>query len=108
MKLNMQSVMIAVAISAAIIFGTRAFPFILFSKKEPPAIIKFIEKYIPPMIIAILVVYGVKDINVTAFPYGIPYFIALASAVMLHLWKNNPMLSIFGSTILFMILQKLW
>lgn len=107
MNLSVLNVIIASIISGVIIFSTRAFPFVLFSKREPPAFIRFIEKYIPPMVMAILLVYCFKDIRFSACPYGLPYFIALAATVVLHLWKNNSMVSIFGGTILFMILHKI-
>jgi branched-subunit amino acid transport protein AzlD len=67
----------------------------------------FIEKYIPPMIMAILVVYCLKDVQITERPWGAPSFIALAVCVGLHLWKHNPMISIFGSTVLYMILIRI-
>ena len=49
MNLSADKAVIATLISAAVIFATRAFPFILFSKKQPPSFIRFIEKYIPPI-----------------------------------------------------------
>ena len=51
MQLTVCAALIATLISALVIFATRLFPFALFSNKEPPALLKFIEKYIPPMII---------------------------------------------------------
>src|SRR5574344_408794 len=105
MNLSVLNVIIASIISGVIIFSTRAFPFVLFSKREPPAFIRFIEKYIPPMVMAILLVYCFKDIRFSQSPYGAPYFIALAVTITLHIWKKNSMLSIFGGTILFMILK---
>ena len=101
-------VFIVVAISALIVLFFRAFPFLLFSKRKPPAILRFIEQYIPPMIIAILIVYCLKDVDYLHSPFGVPQLIALCSTVLLHLWKKNSMISIFGGTILFMVLDKLF
>ncbi len=92
---------------ALVIFSERLFPFALFSKKDPPALISFIERYIPSMIMAILVIYGFKDVAFSVAPYGIPYILGIAAAVVLHLWLKNPMISIFGSTIIYMILSHL-
>ncbi|MBQ9494959.1 MAG: AzlD domain-containing protein [Treponema sp.] len=105
--LALSSALAATAICALIIFATRAFPFALFSHREPPRIIRFVEKYIPPMVIAILVVYCFKDVRIAAKPWGIPSFCATGATVLLHVWKRNPMISIFGSTALFMILSRL-
>ena len=104
--LSLSDALAATVVSALIIFATRAFPFALFSYREPPRIIRFIEKYIPPMVIAILAVYCFKDIRITAQPWGIPSFFAAGATVLLHVWKRNPMISIFGGTALFMILSR--
>ena len=80
----------------------------LFSKKQPPSFIRFIEKYIPPMIMAILLVYCMKDVNFVKSPFGLPQMLSLALTIILHLWKNNSMLSIFGGTIAFMVLQRIF
>ena len=34
----------AVFVSGAVIYGTRLLPFVAFSRKNPPAIIRFIKK----------------------------------------------------------------
>lgn len=106
MSLSLQSALLATFVATLVIFATRLFPFALFSKKEPPKILRFIERYIPPMIMAILLVYCLKDVEFTSSPFGIPHLVALAVTVVTYLWKNNSMISIFGGTILFMILRS--
>jgi branched-subunit amino acid transport protein AzlD len=105
--LPLKTVFIAIAGSALVVFATRAFPFVLFTKRKPPAILRFIEKYIPPMVMAILLVYCFKSVQFTAFPFGIPSLAALALTVALHVWKGNAMLSIVSGTVLYMALIKL-
>ncbi len=100
-------VLIAVPLMALTILATRALPFVLFSRRDPPAVIRFIEKYIPPMVMAVLVVYCLKDIRWTVRPSGIRELLSLALVVALHLWKKNAMLSIFGGTALYMLLMYL-
>ncbi|WP_318659097.1 AzlD domain-containing protein [uncultured Treponema sp.] len=106
MKLSLLMALIGTLISALILFSLRAFPFVLFSKRKPPKIISFIEKYIPPMVMAVLVIYCFKDVNFMGSPFGIPEVAALAFTVVVYLIKSNPMISIFGGTILFMILSR--
>ncbi|MFA6856740.1 MAG: AzlD domain-containing protein [Treponema sp.] len=106
-SLSLSAVVTATIVSALVIFATRAFPFALFSRRNPPRIIRFIEKYIPPMVMAILVVYCLKDIRFTEKPWGIPSLTALVVTILLHLWKRNPMISIFGGTLLYMILLRI-
>ena len=120
-SLPINKVLIAVFLSAVIIFLERGFPFFLFSKRQPPAIIRFIEKYIPPMVMAALVCYCLKDISfVTAAltspaapanqvnPAGfIPSLAGLAVTITLHLLRRNSLISIFGGTAVYMVLIRL-
>ena len=105
MKLSLSAALIASVVTALLLFLLRAFPFLVFSKKEPPAIIRFVEKYIPSMIIAILIVYCLKDLQLQAAPFGLPSLVGIGATIFLHLWKNNSMLSIFGGTIIYMVLN---
>ena len=105
-KLTLPIALLGTLVSALVILATRAFPFVLFSRRDPPRLLKFIEKYIPPMVMAILTVYCLKDVKITACPWEAPAFLRLFTAVALHLWKHNPMLSIFGSTALYMVLSR--
>jgi len=104
----LNEVILAVVLMALTILATRAFPFILFSRRDPPAAIRFVEKYIPPMVMAVLVVYCLKDIRWSVWPSGIRELVSLALVVVLHVWKKNAMLSIFGGTALFMLLRYLF
>lgn len=108
MILPVSKVIIAIIASSLIIFFERAFPFLLFSKREPPKIIKFIEKYIPPMVMSALVVYCLKDISFTSGSIGfLPYILGVIVTIILHLWKRNTLISIFGGTAIYMILLRI-
>lgn len=107
MSLSINRAIIAIFGSAAIIFITRALPFILFSKKEPPKIIRFIEKYTPSLIIAVLIAYCFKDIAFSIFPYGISFYVGVALSVILHLCFKNTLITIFISTMSYMILMHI-
>ena len=101
---SLTDALVAVFCMGLVILATRAFPFLLFSRRDPPSVIRFVEKYIPPMVMAVLVVYCLKDITWTAWPSGLREIGALALVVALHVWKKNAMLSIFGGTALYMLL----
>ncbi len=102
---DLHDALIAVPLLALVILATRAFPFVLFSRRDPPRAIRFVERFIPPMVMAVLVVYCLKDVAWTAWPSGIRELAALALVTALHLWKKNAMLSIFGGTAFYMILR---
>lgn len=104
--LTIEQALLATAVSALVIFSTRAFPFLLFSKREPPSILSFVEHSIPPMIMAILVVHCLKDAALDCRTAA--QVLSLASVAALHLWRKNPMISIFGSTALYMVLIRVW
>lgn len=116
MALSIQSAVLVTFCSGIIILLERAFPFVLFSRKNPPFIIRFIEKYIPPMVMTALLFYCLKDIsffkqidNITKINLSgfLPYICGVSVTVVLHLWKKNSLLSICGGTIIYMVLIRI-
>ncbi len=99
--------LVAVPLMGLVILATRAFPFLLFARRDPPRVIRFIERFIPPMVLGVLIVYCLKDIRWAQWPSGIREIAALAAVTALHLWKKNAMLSIFGGTAFYMALCAL-
>ena len=104
-KVSPLLLIISVILSFFIIFAERFFPFALFSTSSPPPFLRFIEKYIPPMMISLLTIYSLRDIQIVSFPYGLPTFLSILAVVLLHLKFKNSMLSIFLGTALYMILS---
>lgn len=108
---TLYALLIVTFASSLIIFCERGFPFFLFAKKNPPKILSFIEKYIPPMIMAALTLYCLKDMtfvqsNQIDLKGFLPYICGLSVTVILHLWKRNSLLSIFSGTAVFMLLIR--
>lgn len=104
---TLSEALVAVPLAGLVILATRALPFILFSRRDPPAIIRFIERFIPPMVMGVLVVYCLKDIQWAAWPSGVRELAAITLVTALHVWKKNAMLSIFGGTAFYMVLKAL-
>ena len=97
----------AIAVMAAVTFLTRALPFLLFDRGEaPPKIVLYLGRVLPPAIIAMLIIYCLKGISFTTPAGWAPQLIAVGAVVALHLWKHNNLLSIFGGTILYMVLVQ--
>lgn len=108
MRLTLLQAIIATLASAILMFLLRAFPFMLFSKRKPPKLLSFIEQYIPAMVIGVLIVYCLIDpkyMSFTSSPWSIPALAGVISTAALHLWKKNSMISIFGGTIIYMVLE---
>lgn len=97
----------AIAVMAVITFLTRALPFLLFDRgSAPPKIILYLGRVLPPAVIAMLIIYCLKDISFAQAGGWVPQLISVAAVVILHLWRHNNLLSIFGGTILYMILVQ--
>lgn len=95
----------AIAVMAVVTFLTRALPFLLFDRgNTPPNIILYLGRVLPPAIIAMLIVYCLKDISFVQTADWAPQLISVGVVVGLHLWLHNNLVSIFGGTVLYMIL----
>ena len=92
-----------VAVMAGITVLLRALPFIIFRRRVPPFIL-YLGRVLPPAIIGMLVIYCLKDIQLSASPYGLPELVAGAAVVTLQAWKRNSLLSILGGTAAYMLL----
>ncbi|HHY28924.1 MAG TPA: branched-chain amino acid transporter AzlD [Desulfitobacterium dehalogenans] len=107
MILTAQQSLIIIVVIALGTFLTRSLPFLLFpSGRETPSFILYLGKVIPFAAIAMLIVYCLKNVSLLTAPYGLPEGIAIGFIVLIHLWKNNVLLSIGGGTVLYMALVQ--
>ena len=103
-KFEMLLTVLAVALGTQI---TRWLPFLLFPEnRQPPAVVRQLGQLLPPAVMGLLVVYCLKSVTPTAFPYGAPEAIAIAVTALLHGWKRNVLLSIAGGTAVYMLLVQ--
>lgn len=94
-----------VAVVALCTLATRLFPFLLFGRKGAPSPrLKFLGKALPPAVIAILVIYCIKNVNFLLPSSVIPQVISITLVIVLHVWKRNNLLSIGLGTICYMFL----
>ncbi len=104
--MDLSRVVISVLIMAAVTAFTRFLPFLFFGKKKLPPVVMYAQRYTPPVIMTVLVIYSLSGVGWAEPPHGIPELIGVAAVAALHLWKRNPMISIFGGTILYMVLVQ--
>lgn len=116
---------LSILVMALVTFLTRVLPFLLFDRGEsPPKLVLYLGRVLPPAVIAMLIVYclrspalvvpeqltagmsGLWAAVVSFFVGWAPQLIAGIVVVVLHVWKKNNLLSIFGGTILYMILVQ--
>jgi branched-subunit amino acid transport protein AzlD len=99
----------AIVVASLMTYITRITPFLFFRKKEPSALIKYIEWNMPVMIMVILVFYALKDVKWESYPYGISEIIGVLVAAFVHVKFKNALFSIFLATLIYMVLiQKVF
>ncbi len=97
-----------IAVMTAVTFLTRALPFLLFDRgQEPPKMVLYLGRALPPAVIAMLVVYCLRGMSFASLSAWAPQVIGVAAVVLLHKWKHNTLISIFGGTILYMVLVQM-
>ena len=86
---------------------TRWLPFWLFpEKKQPPAVVTYLGRVLPPAMMGLLVVYCLRNVSLTQYSYGLPEALGIAVTAGLHLWKRQMLLSVAGGTICYMLLLQ--
>lgn len=100
----MRTAILIITMSLATI-SLRFLPFLVF-RKNAPGYVTYLGRVLPSAIIGMLVVYCLKDVSLTASPYGLPEWIAAACVVGAQIWKRNALISILSGTIIYMILVQ--
>lgn len=96
-----------IAVSALVTAALRFMPFVLMREEKTPPYIAYLGRVLPYAIIAMLVVYCLKDTQILEQPHGIPELIASTVVVLLHVWRRSTLLSIIGGTAVYMVLIHL-
>lgn len=91
---------ITVAILAVGTASTRIVPFLIFRGKETPKYIQYLSTVLPPAVFGMLVVYCLKDVQWTGETYGLPEMVGVVVTALLHAWKRDMLISVFGGTFL--------
>ena len=120
MKTSTGEALILSVVMAAVIFFCRVFPFLFFrenngkaaagaetsSGRRGAAFLSFVEKTVPPAAMTVLTFNALSGPVKTNPREAIPALAAAAFTAIIHLWRRNPLISIFGGTALYMILMR--
>lgn len=97
-----------IAVIALVTAALRFLPFLIFGEnRQTPPLVTYLGQVLPYAIMGMLVVYCLKDVALTAAPFGIPEAIGCAVVALLHVWKRNTLLSIGAGTVCYMLLVQL-
>ena len=126
MKTSVNEALVLIGAMGAVIFFTRAIPFIFFSgtqSKGGKVFLDFVERIAPPVAMTVLafnalgpslrnltrnIISILSSSSVTGeFGNSIAVLAAAILTTLIHLLKRNPLISIFTGTAVYMILQKL-
>ena len=96
-----------IAVIALVTAALRFLPFFIFrGNRKTPKYVEYLGKVLPYAIMGMLVVFCLKGVTFTALENWVPYLVASAAVVLVHLWKRNTLLSIITGTVLYMVLVQ--
>lgn len=94
-----------IVVAALATFLTRLLPFVLLYRWAEHPLLKHLGRYLPPVLMVLLLMYALKDALVTGERL-LPSVVALAVVAVLHLMWRNPLVSILSGTGLYMFLTQ--
>ena len=117
MKTGIGQALLLTLVMGAVIFFCRVCPFLFFRRAGEPGgnetggrrktFLDFVEKTVPPLAMTVLTFNALASPIYENIRSGIPVLAASAFTVIVHLWRRNPLFSIFGGTAIYMVLQRL-
>lgn len=96
-----------IAVVALMTMLIRFLPFIVF-KNKVPKIVEYLGSVLPYSIMAMLVVYCLKNIDLLGNSHGIPEIVASLFVILIHKFKHNLLLSVVCGTVLYMFLINIF
>lgn len=95
----------AILISAVCTALLRALPFIAFKgNRKMPEWLENLGQILPSTIMAVLIIYCVKDIGDDLGRIGISKILAVIFVAITYKWKHSTLMSIGAGTIFYMLL----
>lgn len=93
-----------ILMSACITVLLRALPFLIFNgNKTLPKPVQTLGRYLPPAIMAVLIVYCLKDARGDFLGTGVWQLLAVS-----YKWKHNTFLSILLGTVCYMVFLRIF
>lgn len=108
MSENVKYCITMIVVMSIVNYTIRLLPFLLFDKEEKmPKVVEYLGRMLPPAMMSVLLIYCIRSIRLLSGNHGIPELLGIATAMVLHGWKRNTLLSIALSTIVYMIFNRI-
>lgn len=105
--MSKEMIFLAILISAVCTFSLRALPFLAFhGDRKMPGWLERLGQALPAAIMAVLVVYCLKDVGDDIWQTGAAKLLSVAIVAVSYKWKHNTLISIVSGTIGYMILLQ--
>lgn len=106
--MSTERILLMIAVSALCTFFLRALPFLAFGgdQKMPPWL-DCLGKTLPSAIMAVLIVYCLKNVGDDVIRMGIPQLAAVAIVAVTYKWKHNTLVSIAVGTAAYMVFLRM-
>ncbi len=106
--MSTRDIIIAIAASAAVTFALRALPFIAFSgQRKMPRWLESLGAALPPAIMAVLIVYCLKDIPTDYRTAAVPKLCGVIATVIAYRWRHSTLIGLVAGTAVYMVLIRL-
>ena len=96
-----------VGLSAAVTWGLRAAPFGVLAPMRDSAVVATLRRSMPLGVLCILAAYTLRDVPTGSATAALPFVVAVAVTVGLHLWRRHMLLSIAVGTAVHVALATL-
>ncbi|MPV37394.1 branched-chain amino acid transporter permease [Georgenia subflava] len=100
-------ILLTLLVIGAVTYALRLAPFVALRKVRDSELVDHLSRTMPLGVMAILVVYTLSTVDLTAAPHGLPEIAGVAVTAGLHLWRRNAMLSIIAGTATYMAVLAL-
>ena len=95
----MNRIVLPILVAAVCTFGMRALPFLLFRRgQQMPQRLSRLGKQLPSAIMAVLIVYCMRDVPAGGVTVLLPKLIGCGVVAATYRWKHNTLLSIAAAT----------
>ena len=98
---------LSIGVIALATWVCRSAAFLIFGgRKDIPKAVIYLGKTLPPAIMAILVFYCLREMDMTKYPFGLAEIITVVFAAVLQWKKENTILTTAASTVIYMVLIR--